>query len=158
MRPKFADIAAWQQAELLMQPAFIRLIDNIRKQLDESNWQGTYQETPIWPEGTSEAVQANVLELRQQLKAASPEQAREIETELAHLPTPYPAYHLCLQRGERQVKVDLWELCYQICFRSLDQPVEIDTQLLDETGDVDWQQLDAKTRGIVEQIFATLPG
>jgi len=31
--PKFSNITSWEQAELLMQPAFIRIIDHIRKQL-----------------------------------------------------------------------------------------------------------------------------
>jgi len=37
MSPKITDTVAWQ-AELLMQPTFIRIIDNIRNQLDESAW------------------------------------------------------------------------------------------------------------------------
>lgn len=49
MRPKITNTIAWQQAELLMQPALIRVIDNIRKQLENSAWAGTYQEvqTPV---------------------------------------------------------------------------------------------------------------
>ncbi|MGE5656483.1 MAG: hypothetical protein ACM37W_07700 [Actinomycetota bacterium] len=49
MRPKITNMIAWQQAELLMQPAMIRVIDNIRKQLEQSAWTGTYQEvqTPV---------------------------------------------------------------------------------------------------------------
>jgi len=43
MSPKITDTVAWQQAELLMQPTFIRIIDNIRNQLDESAWKGTYE-------------------------------------------------------------------------------------------------------------------
>jgi hypothetical protein len=29
MNPKFKDITAWEQAQLLMQPAFIRVLDNL---------------------------------------------------------------------------------------------------------------------------------
>ena len=36
MNPKFKDIIAWEQAQLLMQPAFIRVLDNLRKQLELS--------------------------------------------------------------------------------------------------------------------------
>ena len=36
MYPKFKDTLAYEQANLLMQPAFIRVIDNIRKELDFS--------------------------------------------------------------------------------------------------------------------------
>ncbi|BAS57871.1 hypothetical protein Q2T42_25440 [Leptolyngbya boryana CZ1] len=160
MKPKFATIETWQQAELLMQPAFIRLIDNLRKQLDSSTWRGTYQDVQIWADDISDETKARVLQLRQQLETASPEQTAEIEAELSQMPSPYPGYELHLEKDDRQIKVDLWELCYRICFRSpmLDEhPVDIDTHLIDETGDVDWNQLEEKTKQIVEQVFATLP-
>ncbi len=165
MPPKITDKVAWQQAELLMQPAFIRVIDRIGKQLDESDWKGTYKDVLIWPTGTTDETKAIVTQLLQQLEGASPEQAAQIEQAIAQLPTPHPGYHLCLQRQDQQVNVDLWELCYQICFRnyssSLDESaslaVKIDTSLIDETGDVDWQRLDSKAQHLVDQIFANLP-
>jgi hypothetical protein len=163
--PKFTNFASWQQAELLMQPAFIRIIDNIRKQLEQSAWKGTYQDILIWPTGTPEEIKTTVINLRQQMEAATPEEAIEIEQALANLPSPYPGYILCLQYQGRQVNVDLWELCYQVCFRNyipalgeaVSQEVEIDTSLIDETGDVDWQPLDVKARDLVENLFASLP-
>lgn len=156
---------AWQQAELLMQPAFIRLIDNIRKQLDQSNWQGTYQDVQIWSEGVSEATKNQVLQLRSELETAAPEQVDEIEQALANLPQPFPGYLLCLKHQDQQVTVDLWELCYQICFRNYadlqslaEDDVEIDTSLIDdELGEVDWNRLDDKARSVVERVFAELP-
>jgi len=42
MPPKITNSTAWQQAELLMQPAFIRIVDNVRKLLEKSSWKGTY--------------------------------------------------------------------------------------------------------------------
>jgi len=50
---KITDTVAWQQAELLMQPTFIRIIDNIRNQLDESAWKGTYEDADLasWDDG-----------------------------------------------------------------------------------------------------------
>ena len=66
MMPKFADITSWEQAELLMQPAFIRIIDQIRKQLEESTWKGTYQDVLIWSTGTTEETKAIVTQLLQQ--------------------------------------------------------------------------------------------
>ena len=80
---------------------------------------------------------------------------------------PYPGYQLCLENHDRQITVDLWELCYQICFRNYspvlnaldgDMTVEIDTSLIDETGDVDWHRLDEKAKRIIEQIFSSLSG
>jgi len=131
MKPKFKNTLAWEQAQLLMQPAFIRVVDNIRKQLDESNWQGTYQE----------------------------------------IETPYPGYLLCLNDRDRSIKIDLWDLCFQICFLNYNpsevetrdqtsqasQEIDIDTSLIDETGDVDWHRLEAKTQQLVQEVFANLP-
>lgn len=163
--PKFADIRAWEQAEFLMQPVFIRVIDNIRKQLEQSTWQGSYQDTPVWAEGVPEETKAKVAQLQAQLATAPPKEAEAIEEELARLPSPQPSYILCLKKGERQITIDLWQLCYQICFRNyspvlnaLDQDliVEVDTSLIDPTGEVDWLRLDEKARQLIEQIFSSL--
>jgi len=163
--PKFADIRAWEQAEMLMQPVFIRVLDNIRKQLEQTTWQGSYEETPIWPEGVSAETQAVVLQLQQDLATASRAEAEEIEEQLTRLPNPQMSYLFCLKKGERQITVDIWQLCYQICFRNyspvlnaLDQDmiVTVDTSLIDDTGDVDWLKLDEKAKYLIEQIFSSL--
>ncbi|MGF1487252.1 MAG: hypothetical protein ACFBSE_09080 [Prochloraceae cyanobacterium] len=132
MKPKFKDTLSWEQAQVLMQPTFIRVLDNLRKELERSSWQGTYQE----------------------------------------IETPIPGYQLCLSRNERSIAINIWDLCFQVCFRdyNLDrvegsqnsiaatQLVEIDTDLLDETGKaVDWQSLETKTQHLVKQVFANLP-
>ncbi|HCF27321.1 MAG TPA: hypothetical protein DEV81_09000 [Cyanobacteria bacterium UBA11049] len=161
MPPRISNSLAWQQAEVLMQPAFIRVVDHIRKRLDTSSWKGTYQDVLIWSADTPEETKAVVTHLLQELEAATPEQAAEIRETLAGLPVPHPGYHLCLQRQDQQVNIDLWELCYQVCFLDYnsqsDDTVDIDTSLIDETGDVDWQQLDVKVKELVGQVFATLP-
>jgi len=121
MKPKFKTITAWEQAQVLMQPAFIRVIDNIRKELEISTWVGTYQE----------------------------------------LDAPYPNYLLCLTYKNQSVTVDIWELCFQVCFSDYpnsDSPeVDIDTSLLDEEGMVDWHSLESKTQNLVKRLFANLP-
>lgn len=125
MKPKFKDMVAWHQAEMLMQPALIRIVDQVRKQLEQTSWKATY---------------------------------RDVQT-------PIPGYELCLENQNNSVCVDLWELCYQVCFRDYtpthtpqeSQDVEIDTNLIDETGDVDWQCLDTKAQRLVAQVFASLP-
>lgn len=160
MPPKITNSVAWQQAEMLMQPAFIRVIDNIRKQLDTSAWKGTYQDVLVWAADTSNETQAIVTRLLQEMETATPSERDDIKQTLAKLPTPHPGYHLCLQRQDQQVSVDLWELCYQVCFLDYgtgDEAVNIDTSLIDETGDVDWLRLEAKTKDLVEQVFASLP-
>ena len=123
MKPKIKDPVAWQQAELLMQPALIRLLDNIRKQLDESIWTGSYQEVQ----------------------------------------DPFPGYRLELEHNGQHVSLDIWELCYQICFQNYylthttqeSFEVEIDISLIDqEIGDINWQNLENK---IIQDLFAHLP-
>ncbi|MEG4501146.1 hypothetical protein QUB05_28905 [Microcoleus sp. F10-C6] len=125
MKPKITSPIAWQQAELLMQPAMIRVLDNIRKQLEESVWTGTYKEVQI----------------------------------------PIPGYQLILEHQGEQLSVDIWELCYRVCFVNYQpahtqiqsQEVVIDTSLIDdETGDVDWNRLDAKASQLIQEIFANL--
>jgi hypothetical protein len=123
MPPKFTTPQAWEQADLLMQPTFIRVIDNIRKELDASVWQGSYEE----------------------------------------LDAPYPSYRLCLTDKTRTVTVDIWELCFQVCFTnylpsaSESQEVEVDQSLFDEEGALDWNRLESKTQQIVRRVFANLP-
>jgi hypothetical protein len=125
MKPKFKDTVAWQQAEMLMQPALIRILDQVRKQLEQTTWKATYN----------------------------------------NVQTPIPGYEMCLEHNDTSVCVDLWDLCFQVCFRNYkpvhteleSQEVEIDTSLIDETGDVDWQCLDTKAQKLVEQVFADLP-
>lgn len=170
--PKFQDEATWRQAEMLMQPAFIRLIDNIRKQLEQSSWRGTYEDVQMWPEGVTEATKFRVNQLRAELEnAPSPERAAVIEQALGGLPVPFPGYHLNLEAHDHKVTLDLWELCYQVCFQDYDavtgtshsvnqavgMGVAIDASLFDDLGEVDWQRLDDKTQQLVEAIFARLP-
>ncbi|WP_107668937.1 hypothetical protein [Cyanothece sp. BG0011] len=44
MKPTFENATDWDKAEILMQPAFIRVMDNLRKQLETSNLKATYEE------------------------------------------------------------------------------------------------------------------
>jgi hypothetical protein len=162
MKPKFTDIQAWQQAELLMQPAFIRLIDNLRKQLETSSWKGTYRDVMVWADDIPDDVKTTVTQLKERLETASPEEQAEIQETLSKLPTPYPGYELRLENSDRHLTIDLWELCYKICFQEEnglndDQSVEVDTRLIDDTGEVDWNRLDDKTKEVVSEIFENLP-
>ena len=160
MLPKITNSTSWQQAEILMQPAFIRVIDNIRKQLDVCDWKGTYQDVLTWPANTTDETKALVTQLVQNMETATIAQIEEIKKTLTSLPMPYPRYHLLLQRQQEQVNIDLWDLCYQVCFlnySSQNTAVDIDTNLIDEYGDVNWQYLENKTQELVKQVFANLP-
>lgn len=160
MSPTITDSVTWQQAELLMQPAFIRIVDNIRKHLDASPWKGTYHDVLIWPRDTTEEVKSLVTGLLQALETATAEKVEHIKGRLADLPTPYPGYHLRLQLQEQEISIDLWELCYQVCFSDYipgSVTVHIDSNLISLDGEVDWQQLENKTKNLVAQVFADLP-
>lgn len=129
-KPTFKTRLAWEQAQILMQPAMLRVVDNIRKELEASEWQGSYREVS----------------------------------------KPIPGYHLCLTKQQHQIEVDVWELCYRVCFQeynpvrhlfSDEDPrpykVDIDTRLLDDFGEIDWQLLESKAQQSVRRVFASLP-
>jgi hypothetical protein len=127
MQPKFANELAWQQADFLMQPIYIRIIDRIRQHGEVSTWEVSYEEVR----------------------------------------DPQPINYLCLQSGDKQLKYDIWDLCYQVCFLNYDgshseiesQLVEIDTSLIDmEAETPDWVRLDNKAKDVVARIFNNLPG
>ena len=130
MKPTFKTGLAWEQAQILMQPAMLRVVDNIRKELESSDWKGSYKEVTV----------------------------------------PIPGYHLCLTSGDRQVEIDVWELCYKVCFEQYEPiqhifshedetayPVDIDTRLIDDFGEIDWQLLESKAQLSVRNVFSTLP-
>ncbi len=129
MKPTFKTRLAWEQAQVLMQPAMLRVVDNIRKELESSNWKGTYKEVTA----------------------------------------PIPGYHLCLKDADRQVEVDVWELCYRVCFVEYEPvqhifsledesgyEVDVDTRLIDDLGEVDWHLLESKAQQSVRTVFNKL--
>ena len=126
MQPKFASELDWQQAEFLMQPIYIRIIDRIRQQSEVSTWKVSYEEVR----------------------------------------DPHPINYLCLESENKQLRFDIWDLCYQVCFLNYDgshselesQIVEVDTSSIDlETGTIDWMLLDNKAKAVIAKIFDNLP-
>jgi hypothetical protein len=164
MKPSFATPEDWERTNLLMQPAFIRLLDNIRKLTDDlSSWKTSYQENMIWDDSIAEEERGRISLLQQELKSTTDnDRATEIEQILETLPKPYPAYDWKLERGDEMVTIDVWELCYKICFTSdfnprSEAPATVDRQLFDEDGDVDWTVLDEKAKQLVTEILSQLP-
>ncbi len=168
MKPKIKDLTAWNQAELLMQPAFIRLIDNFRKAVEETTWESRYEDLQNWPAGTRDDQKSRWTELSAMLETTQTIDIAAVEAELAALPSPELSYRLNLEQDNQQIQFDLWQLCYQVCFQTYvpglpsdtgdeTQDVEIDPKLLDAQGEVDWVALDAKVLTVVQQIMQSLP-
>jgi hypothetical protein len=159
MPPKFTTIQSWNQADRLMQPSLIRLLDNLRKESESQSWEAIYDNKLRWPEGTTEDQKAEYDRLQTLLHDVNNDSVPGIESQLAALPQPQPHYGLCLSQEERSATFDIWELCYQICFEEYQEnvPVTIDAMLFDD-DEVDWDRLELKTKAIVLDLFANLPG
>ncbi len=142
MKPKFANQQAWHQAELLMQPAYIRLVDQIRRQTEEHE-----QEVQVNYEEVSTPYPSNLLCLQPPVKESPADRSNQS--------TP--------DQTQPLLKVDIWDLCFQVCFEHYeplpaDQPaqlVAIDTSLFDpDSQEIDWNKLDHKAQAAVRQVFA----
>lgn len=162
----FASAQARQHAESLMQPALIRVLDNLRKRMETSPWQGKYREHLLWPETATDAQKQRVMELRAQMDGAEAGQLEQIQAELARLPVPYPGYELHLYsdagsnpdaEAEPDTVIDVWRLCCRACFVDFDadssQPVTVDSALLEADGEVDWLTLDEKVVELIDGVF-----
>lgn len=157
--PQFATAQDQRYAQALMQPALIRIIDNIRKQLDASDWTGTYRDDIRWPATATEEQKQQYLTLQEMQESATPEEYDQIQATLAQLPAPQHLYTLCLKKQEQQREIDVWQLCYRLCNTSdtSEGPIAIDMSLFNlELGDVDWITLDQKAQRLVEQTFQEL--
>lgn len=172
MSDSAAGHASWEQAERLMQPAFIRLMDHLRHQLEQTDWASQYETLNQWPPGTTPEEQTIVTTLLTLLEtSASLQQQEQIEDQLAELPQPIPVHLLHLTKENAQVTLNLWELCYQICLQDytpclsrstfIEVPpaeMQADDSLFAEDGEVDWTALDQKTANVVAGAFKTLTG
>jgi hypothetical protein len=131
MKPKFVNAQAWQQAEMLMQPAYIRLVDQIRQQTEEndSSVQVSYEEiTTPYP--------SNLLCL--QPKESKTNNGISLRVDIWDL-----CFQVCFVNYE------------PLPAGQLEQWVAIDTSLFDpQTQAIDWTKLDAKAQAAVLQVFA----
>jgi hypothetical protein len=129
MKPIFKNSTDWEQAEYLMQPSLIRVIDNLRKQLDESVWKGTYTEI-------EQPYPGHQLNLTYQ----------DYHYAIALWDICFQVCFLDYQISPSTDATSLGE-----------QEVSIDTSLFGETGEIDWQKLESKTQQIIDKLFASLP-
>ncbi len=153
MLPTFATDRDHALASHLMQPCLIRIIDNLRKATETLDWQSEYTQAQHWPESTTDAQKQQVAALAAQLDRADPDAVPDLEQALRQLPTPTPIYHLRLTQGDRVATLDVWELCFRLCFVDYvpDQPVTVDAGLVEADGEIDWITLDEKAKTLVTQ-------
>jgi hypothetical protein len=165
----FSGASGSQTALTLMQPTFIRLMDHLRKTLEQSDWKGQYETTYAWTEGVTPELKAEVLGLYNRIEVAPKSEQANLEAQLGALPEPIPIYLLHLDKAQETRTLNLWELCYQICladhtpefestgFAEIDlAKVPPDLSLFDALGDVDWVKLDQKTVVVVQAAFESL--
>ncbi|MEB3309026.1 MAG: hypothetical protein VKJ02_02225 [Snowella sp.] len=134
MIPIFKNATDWEQAERLMQPSLIRVIDNLRKQLEESVWKGTYQdiETPYPGHQLQLTYQDHHFAIA----------VWDLCFQVCFLDYQAPIH----QDGEANADRDNHQ-----------QEVSIDTSLFEENGEINWQKLESKTQNMIQTIFQNLP-
>lgn len=147
-----------ERAEQLMQPTLIRLLDNLRKQTEAPGWQSEYVERVLWPTSATAAQKQQVKDLAAQLETADPDLAVDLRRQLSTLPAPVPTYEVRLTHGDETAVMDVWQLCFQVCFCDYEQavPVRVDQTLLADDGEVDWIALDEKAKGRVTSMIQQL--
>ncbi|ELS05581.1 hypothetical protein Xen7305DRAFT_00053280 [Xenococcus sp. PCC 7305] len=130
MKPQFKTRPAWDKAQILMQPAFIRILDNIRKQLETSPWQGDFKDV-------THPIPGYLLCLTKD----------DISIEV-------DIWQLCYQVVGTNYRPTLQDLVPADDQTSSE--LSIDERLLDETGEIDWHLVEAKAQQSVRQVFEQL--
>jgi hypothetical protein len=165
----FAEGSGLQTALTLMQPTFIRVMDHLRRALEQSTWKGQYETTYAWPEGTTPEAKAEVLRLYDKIEVAPKSEKADLEDQLEALPQPIAIYLLHLEKGEERRLLNVWELCCQICLADYVPQMEskdfvnvglddagADQTLFDALSEVDWAKLDQKTARVIQGVFEAL--
>ena len=117
--PKIKTQIEYDKAQILMQPTFIRVLDNIRQESESLNWLISYEE----------------------------------------IKEPFPGYIVCLQKDDYQIKKNIWQLCFEVCFvnysedQDKNEEVQTDQSLFDQDGELNWQKLENKTKILVKSLF-----
>jgi hypothetical protein len=126
MKPTFKNATDWEKAEILMQPAFIRVMDNLRKQLEKSNLVATYEEV-------QEPFPGYQLTLTYEKKSVT-----------------ISIWDICFQ-----VCFLNYELS-SIDEKNISKEsriVEIDSSLFNEEESINWENLETKTQQIIQKII-----
>ena len=121
--PKFKNYSEYEKAQMLMQPIFIRVLDNIRKESESLNWQVSYEEIN-----------------NQEIDESLPPQYI-VSLQKNNYQIKKDVWQLC------------FEICLLNYSQEQNSPVETDKSLLEEDGQVNWQTLESKTKKLVKILF-----
>ncbi|MDJ0662479.1 MAG: hypothetical protein QNJ42_23790 [Crocosphaera sp.] len=127
MKPTFKNATDWEKAEMLMQPAFIRVMDNLRKQLEKSNLVATYEEVQEPFPGY-------------QLILTHEEDSVTISI-----------WDICFKVCFVDYQLSSENLAQDSII------VEIDDNLFNEEPAINWQYLETKTQEIIQTIIDNFP-
>ena len=127
MKPTFKNTTDWEKAEMLMQPVFIRVMDNLRKQLEKTNLVATYEEV-------QEPLPGYQLILTHESASVT-----------------ISIWDICFQ----VCFIDYQVSSNQSSQNSL--IVEIDDHLFNEEKEINWQQLETKTQQTIQTIIDNFP-
>ncbi|MEL4897045.1 hypothetical protein [Crocosphaera sp. Alani8] len=123
MKPTFKNSTDWEKAEILMQPAFIRVMDNLRKQLEKSNLVAKYEEV-------QEPLPGYHLILTQEEKSIT-----------------ISIWEICFQVCFIDYQLS------SVNSSESSVIVEIDENLFDEVPEINWQNLERKTQKVIENLI-----
>ncbi|NJN23499.1 MAG: hypothetical protein HC810_02680 [Acaryochloridaceae cyanobacterium RL_2_7] len=92
-----------QKLAMLMQPALIRLIDQLRQQLTAASLKWTYETTELWPNDVPQTLRQQYQEMTEALEIANDDDADKIYAVLETLPQPVPLYRLEIEQGNEKL-------------------------------------------------------
>ena len=154
-----------QKLAMLMQPALIRLIDQLRQQLTAASIPWTYETTELWPEDVPQETRQQYDEMMQALDVANDDDADKIHAVLETLPQPVPLYRLEIEQNDEKTYINMWELCYQICLQKYKPQLQrmqveapnlssykLDKTLWESNHSIDWEALNQKAKKVVARL------
>ncbi len=126
MKPTFKNTTDWEKAETLMQPAFIRVMDNLRKQLEKSNLVATYEEVQ------------------------EPYPGYQLTLTYEENSVTISIWELCFQVCFLDYQLSLTDEQKSSQDSTI---VEVDSSLFNEEGEINWEKLDTKAQQNIQKIL-----
>lgn len=127
MKPSFKNSTDWEKAEILMQPAFIRVMDNLRKQLEKTNLAATYEEVQ------------------------EPFPGYQLILNYENNSVTISVWEICFKVCFMDYQFSSTNSSEDSIM------VEIDENLFNEDQEINWQNLETKTQQIIQTIIHNFP-